>query len=256
MNKAYLKTLVRTMYDFQDMRIRTGNRLRLKKDDSPQDEENMNDAFIDADGSLFINGIKEDTQKLESQLAKEIQEIVKEEPMWSAFFEGVKGCGILMAAAIMAEIDIEKATTVSKIWQFCGLNPGMVVGKKRVQKGKDAKSFDIVPTETMIRGDRMTAGFVRPYNAWLRTKIVGVLASCIIKAQGEYALNFYYPYKNRLEQEEGWKEESKGHRDHAAKRYMMKMFLKDMYVAWRTLEGLPVREPYQVEYLGKKHNAA
>jgi hypothetical protein len=62
-------------------------------------------------------------------------------------------------------------------------------------------------------------------------------------------------YKNRLANEEGWKDESDGHRDHAAKRYMVKMFLKDLYVAWRTMEGLPVRVPYQEEYLNHVHVA-
>jgi len=52
-----------------------------------------------------------------------------------------------------------------------------------------------------------------------------------------------------------WKKESEGHRSNAAKRFMIKMFLQDLYAAWRTLEGLPVREPYGEEYLGKKHSA-
>jgi hypothetical protein len=34
---------------------------------------------------------------------------------------------------------------------------------------------------------------------------------------------------------------------------MLKMFLKDLYVAWRKIEGLEVREPYAAEYLGKRH---
>jgi hypothetical protein len=33
------------------------------------------------------------------------------------------------------------------------------------------------------------------------------------------------------------------------------IYLRDLYVAWRTLEGLPVRAPYEEEYLGKKHSA-
>jgi hypothetical protein len=36
----------------------------------------------------------------------------------------------------------------------------------------------------------------------------------------------------------------------------VKEFLKDLYVAWRTLEGLTVREPYQVEKLGHRHGVA
>ena len=56
--------------------------------------------------------------------------------------------------------------------------------------------------------------------------------------------------------EKSWKDETKGHRDNAARRYMIKMFLKDLYVVWRTVEGLPVRAPYQEEYLGHKHEVA
>ena len=47
-----------------------------------------------------------------------------------------------------------------------------------------------------------------------------------------------------------------GHIKNRAIRYMVKMFIKDLYVAWRTLENLPIREPYEVEYLNKKHHVA
>jgi len=51
-----------------------------------------------------------------------------------------------------------------------------------------------------------------------------------------------------------WKDASVDHRHRAAIRYMMKMFLKDLYVAWRTLAGLPVREPYSEGKLGHVHH--
>jgi len=47
---------------------------------------------------------------------------------------------------------------------------------------------------------------------------------------------------------------SDAHRDRAAKRYMIKMFLAELYVQWRTLEGLPVRPPYAEEYLNRVHH--
>ena len=139
----------------------------------------------------------------------------------------------------------------------------MVQGKKRIEN-KDG-SFSYIPSDQMVRGDRLSPGHVAPFNKRLRTAMVGVLADGFIKAQSSYALEYYYPYKERLSHEENipttadaekgkpWKDDSKGHRDRAAKRYMIKMFLKDLYVAWRTLEGLPVREPYQNQYLGHKH---
>ena len=148
----------------------------------------------------------------------------------------MKGCGEGMAAVILTQIDIHKAPTVSNLWSFAGLAPG-----------KDRK----------VKGQKCT------YNQFLKAKLLGVLGSGFLKAKSPYS-EFYYNMKNRLESE-GWGMDSKnptnkkrpkaGHQHKAATRYMVKMFLKDLYVAWRTLEGLDVREPYQVEYLRKVHIA-
>lgn len=280
-----LRALVRTMYDYQDMRLRTAGRLRLKADDTDMDEDNMDDAEISEKDYGTIEYVKLATAKIEKKLAKEIKRIVEAQPIWKEFFKVVRGCGPLMSGACLAEFDIERAETVSKMWQFAGVNPGMVRGKKiiKITKNTDMSQIireyesmkgekcGIIQTDEMIRGDKRTPGYIAPYNAWLRTKLCGVLAGGMIKAQhGEtgknYALDFYYPYKARLEQEESevmhigkmtaWKDASKGHRDAAAKRYMIKMFIKDLYVAWRKVEGLPVRVPYQEEYLNHHHEKA
>jgi hypothetical protein len=278
-----LRAMVRTMYDYQDMRLRTAGRLRLKADDTCMDENNMDDAEISEKDYSTVEYVKLATSKIEKRLAKEIESMIKEEEVYSEFFKKVRGCGPLMSAACLAEFDIQKADTVSKMWQFAGVNPGMVKGKKiiKITKTTDmsqvireyenmkGEKCGIIISSEMIRGDKRTPGFVAPYNSWLRIKLCGVLAGNMIKAQhGEsglnYAINYYYPYKMRLEQEESevmhigkmtaWKDVSKGHRDASAKRYMIKMFLKDLYAAWREIEGLPVRAPYKEEYLGHKHS--
>jgi len=277
-----LKALVRTMYDYQQMRIVTSARLRMKADETCIDESCMDDAEISEKDYDVIEYTRLSSQKTEKRIAKEIKKIVESHPLWNKFFKEVRGCGPLMAGAILSEFDIERATTVSKMWQFAGLNSGLVRGKKIVKITKKTdmsniiKEYEnmasekcgIIVSDEMIRGDKKLAGFVSPYNSWLRTKLCGVLAGGMIKAsRGEtgknYAMDYYYPYKTRLEQEENcvmhcgketpWKDVSPGHRDKAAKRYMIKMFIKDLYVVWRSIEGLPVREPYQVEYLGHKH---
>ena len=277
-----LRAMVRTMYDYQDMRIRTAGRLRLNADDFLVDETNMDDAEISEKDYETLEYVKMSTSKVEKMLEKDIRNMIKEEPLYKEFFLHVRGCGPLMSAACLSEFNIHKAENVSKMWQFAGLNSGLVKGKKiikitkstdasrliRAYENKKGEKCGIILTDEMIRGDKLTAGFVSPFNQWIRTKLIGVLAGGMVKAQkGEkgknYAIDFYYPYKHRLEQSENevmhlgkmtaWKDVSKGHRDSAAKRYMIKMFLKDLYVAWRTLENLPVREPYQEQYLGHKH---
>ncbi len=251
------------------------NRLKLKKDDSSQKKA---EKVLDKDSIPVLREVKEDAQKMEQKLAKAIEAELKELDIWKHFLKDVKGVGPMITGVIISEYDIYIATTVSKMWQFTGLNPGMVKGIKIIAaskynpsmgkiigefQGRDGKKLAKVLTDEMVRGDKLTPGFVAPFNKWLRTKMVGVLASSFIKCQSEYALLYYYPYKQRLENsenicfttEKAWKEESKGHRDNAAKRYMIKMFLKDLYVAWRMIEGLEVRAPYQDDYLGHKHSA-
>lgn len=46
---------------------------------------------------------------------------------------------------------------------------------------------------------------------------------------------------------------TRGHRHNMAVRYMVKLFLNDLYNAWRELEGLPVAPTYQEAKLGHTH---
>lgn len=252
-----VRMLVRAREDFQAMRKRMDNRIGRKADGTEQKVER----WVSPEDAVMFSEIANEARKQELDIEKKLKSILKRFPVYNEFLLNTKGVGTIAAGWIIGEYDIHMATTVSKLWQFTGLNPGMVVGKKRVEN--DDGTFTYVPTETMIRGDRLTPGFVAPFNKKLRTAMVGVLADGFIKSQNNYCMEYYYPYKARLEQEENevlhrgeekqWKDVSKGHRDRAAKRYMIKMFLKDLYVAWRTIEGLEVRPSYQEEYLGHKH---
>jgi hypothetical protein len=222
-----IRTMVRTMYDFQDMRIRMANRLKKKKDGT--DQEHAEDVDLDTDAVPVLVEVWQDAQSAERKLARALGAELKGIPVYDEFLSKVKGCGPLMSSVILSEYDIEIATTVSKLWAFTGLAPGR---------------------DKLVKGQKAT------FNKWLRTKMVGVLASSFLRSGSEYR-KYYDQMKGRLENEEGWKEEEKpGHRHRAAIRYMVKMFLKDLYVAWRTLDGLPVREPYAEEYLNKQPHSA
>lgn len=266
MNKQIIRTLVRFREDFQDMRKRMDNRIGRKADGTLQ---NIEEREIGEKDSIVLASFADAAYQQEKEISKTLKKYLKDFPIYTEFLKNVKGVGEIAAGWIISEYDIHKATTVSKMWQFTGLNPGLVRGKKRVEN-KDG-TYSYVPTDKMIRGDKLTPGFVAPFNKRLRVALLGVMADGFVKAQNYYALEYYYPYKNRLAKSEKkvienkkggkteeveWQEASKGHRDQAAKRYMIKMFLKDLYVAWREIEGLPVRVPYKEEYLGHKHQKA
>ena len=259
-DRQAVRMLVRLREDFQAMRKRMDNRIGRKADGSDQNIEARE--FRPEDLENFT-AVADNAKEQEKQIEKMLLKTLRRFPIYNDYLKHVKGVGTIAAGWIIAEFDIHKATTVSKMWQYCGLNPDMVAGKKRVENPDG--TFSLVPTGQMIRGDRLTPGHVSPFNKRLRTAMVGVLADGFIKAQAPHAMEYYYPYKERLSHEENevlhvgdykpWKDVSKGHRDRAAKRKMIKEFLKDLHVAWRTIEGLPVRGTYQEEYLGHKHGA-
>ena len=265
-----VKMLVRAREDFQGMRKRMDNRIGRKANGEKQKVQERVMRFDDLE---TFKAIADNAKEQENFIQKKLKKVLKRFNIYNEWLVDVKGIGEIASGWIIGEYDIHKATTVSKLWQFTGLNPGMVRGIKRIKKEKYKESngeiigemFDdvFVRTNKMVRGDKLTEGFVAPFNKNLRRAMVGVMADGFIKQQNSYALEYYYPYKMRLEQEANtivgedkkWCDVSKGIRDRAAKRYMVKMFLKDLYVIWRQLEGLPVRAPYMEEYLGKKHAA-
>lgn len=235
-----LKIMVRVHYDYQRERMRLDGMLGIKKDgEKKKGTPDRDETFLlmlkhRRDQVLAMEETTVTGTKIGSRLEGGIVQEVHKHPLWKAFLADVKGCGEAIAAVIITEFDITKAPTVSNLWSFAGLAPG----KDRKEKGKKC-----------------------PYNQFLRSKLCGLLGPSFLKCGSPYA-QFYYDYKHRLESKD-WGMESKnptdkkrpkaGHQHKAATRYMIKMFLKDLYVAWRTLEGLPVREPYQAEYLDHRH---
>ena len=240
-----IKILTRAYYDYQSERTALDGRLgQTKNGDVKAKAPEVDPALL-----LPLLSRREEIFALEEETLRgaknadgkwdregSLYSLIHTHPLWKHFLDEVKGCGEAVAAVIISEFDIHKAPTVSNLWSFAGLAPG-----------KDKK----------VKGTKC------PYNQFLRAKLCGVLGSSFLKCKSPYS-EFYYNFKHRLESEK-WGMDSKnptdkkrpkaGHQHKAATRYMIKMFLKDLYVAWRTLEGLEVRAPYQEQYLDHKHSA-
>lgn len=224
-NDELIRCKVKNFYDIQRLRIQAGGRIKKTADEVQLNKKDKE--FFEAQEGLF--------KKLEKNALKAVKSAIKDHVMVEWLYE-IKGIAETSAGVLLSEFDINKADTVSKFWAFSGLH---------VVDGKAPK-----PT----KGQKLS------YNSWLRSKLVGVIADNFIRAQNEYT-SFYYNYKQRKESQGwgGYKDKDgklksvDGHRHNAAKRYMIKMFLKDFWVKWREVEGLPVRPSYQEEYLGHKH---
>jgi hypothetical protein len=248
--KRSLSILTRIYYTYQNERIRISNQLGVKKDGNKKKKT----PDRDDDMLIFMTDRLESISKMEMEIEKEIMSKIKNHKLWTIFLQNIKGVGPIMAAVIITEFDIHKAPAVSNMWSFAGLAPGK---------------------------DKKTKGNKCPYNQFLRSKLCGVLGGSFLKSKSMPYSAYYYDTKTRLEssnkkiieylryedrkkkkykgqkeREVEWKNAYSGHRHKAAVRKMIKMFLIDVYVAWRTIEGLSIRKPYSVEYLDKKHNSA
>ncbi len=223
---ASLKVAVKAHYDYQYLRIQIGNRLGMKKDGGDINRESYP---IYEDDRQILESYYKNAKEMEEGSFEFIKSKIKSMPIWKDFLKDIKGVGPTMTAVIVSEIDIYIATTVSKIWKFSGVHTvdGLSVRPVKGQKND--------------------------WNKYLRSKLLGVLGPSFLRSNSPYR-EYYDNYKFR-KQSAGWGK-SDMHRHRAALRYMVKMFLRDLYIAWRGIEGLSIRPPYCEEYLGKKHEQA
>lgn len=178
-------------------------------------------------------------------------------PIWNEFLIDVHGIGPMMAGVIISVLDPYKAKYPSGFQKYCGVDVlqvedenGEFHGEGRSRRKNhlvDQAYFDREGNEKIKKG--------LTFNPWAKTKIVGVLGSSFIKQSAEKSKyrGIYDRYKFRIENHVKHKEKTKAHRHAMANRYMIKMFLVDLHMKWRELEGLPVSVSYAEGKLGYKH---
>jgi hypothetical protein len=284
-----LKTIVRGAYDIQKNRIQTGNRLvgnfKAKLGQAPSEKEDT----IDKEGQQLLLNLRRSHKLLtegvasfprqatfkgdevisdytelclvDNYLELEAQEkshfsrlgnILKGYPIYTEFLEGVKGVGPAMAGVMLSEIDITKAEYPSSLHKYAGLDVA-TDGQGRSRRPEHLEDSEYKAKDGTIKTKKGIT-----FNPFLKTKLTGVLGASFLKQSPDKCVyrKIYDDYKHRLEHMDAHKEKSKGHRHSMAIRYMIKMFLIDLYNAWRRLEGLPVAPTYSEAKLGKVHKIA
>lgn len=279
-DRQTIRMIVRGAYDIQKLRIETGNRLAAnfraklgveagEKDDQPEKvldslEKRYRlitddivlvtrkrtfeyDGVISNYTELCLVGHYLDLRAKEVRLFRDLERALKDVPIWKHFLKGVKGCGPAMAGVLISEIDITKARYASSLWKFAGLDVAPD-GRGRSRKAEHLEEVEYVNAS----GENATRRSIT-FNPFLKTKLVGVLGPAFLRAGESKYRTIYDEYKLRLENHPAHAEKTKGHRHNMAVRYMVKIFLVDLYAAWRTLEGLPVSDTYAEAKLGLKH---
>lgn len=110
--------IVRSFYQLQEYRISGHNQVRAL--------EGMEQPI------LLLDWASEQFEQLEHAMKLALGHFVKHEPEGiGQWLLGITGIGPVLAAGLLAYIDIEKAPTTGHIWSYAGLNPAVTWEKKQ-----------------------------------------------------------------------------------------------------------------------------
>lgn len=288
-----IRIVIRSLYDMQKLRIQQGNRIvaayrdklgiapGTAEEETPEakhllDQLRKECKRITDRVKIITKNTKIDSNLITSQAElrlilgydhmlsaeHEHEKIALDElnrhAIYTEYLQHIKGVGPMMAAVILSEIDIAKCNSISALWAYAGLDVVTSIdestGEVR-EEGRSMKRHHLVPKTYHNRAGEAIETVGISYNPFLKTKLVGVLATVFIKLQNDYS-RIYYDYKHRIQNHPRHQGKTKSHLHHMALRYMMKEFLADLWTRWRTLEGLPVRPRYSEEKLGIIHSKA
>lgn len=233
--------LIRAYYQQQDSRIRAANQLRALAGDGEPHE--------------VLEWKRAQDELLEKQVAGALKRYVDAQPLgrWAT---SIIGIGPILAASLLAHIDISKAPTAGHIWRYAGLDPTV-----RWEKGQR-----------------------RPWNAELK-RVVWLIGESFVKVQsheddvygkvyaarkeletarneaGEYADQAALALKQkkwrdgtdaRAAYEKGMLPKARIHA--RAKRYAAKLFLSHYQeVGWWLEYGEAPPVPYAMAHAGHAH---
>lgn len=244
--REQLRKTVRFGYDCQKLRIQSSNR------------NSGETAALEKKHALYLDFTGDALKEIERKTFNEVKRQLKQFPIYTEWLVHQRGCGPMMSGVLLSEINIHNTPTISALWSYAGLRVDPATNRAVRRK----------------RGEKAN------WNPFLKAKALKVLGESFIKTRSPWREQFYDPYKHRKQNTlvpvcmacEGlgvayekpctncngtgknapWGR-SDAHRHAAAIRHMVKKFLQEFWVQWRTLEGLEVTAPYSAAVLGRRH---
>ncbi|SRR5258706_4587435 len=229
----------------------------------PAAEGFVGDELISTHAELILVDLYLDLEKNEAKQFRQLTAVLNPIPIYRHWLRDQDGVGPAMAGVLIAYFDPHKARHVSSFWKYAGLDTGPD------GMGRSRRAEHMVKREYLDKNGDTKERDSLTYEPFLKTKLMGVLASSFMRCGAQPWRKVYDDYKHRLETDPGrpkislvkWKALYKAGKDvsqlwppgrvnNAAKRYMVKLFLAAFWAEWRALEGLPVSLPYPVDKMG------
>ncbi len=124
-------------------------------------------------------------------------------------------------------------------------------------EGRGRKKHHLVQREYVDKDGRVAKKDGLSFNPRAKTLFVGIMPDVLLKQNKHYnkiywdKKNYYIADPNRKHPETGEHLLQDGHITMMARRYMAKIFLQNLWIAWKNIEKLPIeRGPYHIEKLG------
>jgi len=184
----------------------------------------------------------------EQRQFKDLVDILDDFPIWTEFLSGVQGIGPAIAAVIISELNPKEADFAASFWKYAGLDVVLTEGENGevVGEGRCKKASHLIDVEYTTKEGKTATKKSITFNPFLKTKLCGVLGPSFLKqgSRSKYE-GVYREYREWLDTSDRHREKTKIHKYRMSIRYMVKAFLVDLYIQWRTLEGLPINHPFK-----------
>src|SRR4029077_15867688 len=238
----------------------------------PDQQKFTGDALISSFTELVLVSQYFDLETQEQRQFRQMTATLEEIPIYNSFLKHERGVGPALAAVLVTYFDPVKARHVSSFWKYAGLD----VAEDGTARSR--RKEHLIERAFIDRNGNEATRLSTTYNPWLRMKLLGGLAPSFLRSASQRR-TLYDNYRNRITSDPArkkvtvaeWKkafqqvkkgemtEEELRHywppgRIHkAALRYMVKIFLIDLWTNWRHIEDLPVTQTYHEMRRGFAH---
>lgn len=244
LKQSQVRFLVDYYYQMQRNRIRSKLQADRATDSNKEGEE----------PGLVLDWVMGNSRKLETNIRTVLNTYTDGNDV-GRWAKSIVGIGPVIAAGLLAHIDIEKAPTVGHIWRFAGLDPTL---PQRQQKG--VKSPHNVRLKTLCW--KIGESFVKVHNKeadvyghiYMQRKEMEAAANEAGQYAEQAANKLATTNIGKATEAYGYYSQGKlppAHLHARAKRYAVKLFLSNLHCVWYFLRynQLPPR-PWIVEFGG------
>lgn len=213
-----------------------------------------------------------------ARLKREMTKVLKSIPIYTLFLERIYGMGPVTSAYLCSEVNIRLADKPSRLIRYCGMavmpyykissvdKSGKESVSYRPAYGEPGKDEPVVVNRPIVhRLETRASGRKNAFNSAMRTFIYLAMGSmwknaAPTKNRGQNVSSKYldvwvgkkHGVLHRAPDENG-KAPTKGAAHSAGWHTAARVLLEDLYIVWRSLEGLPVWPSYYAGKLGYSH---